>query len=51
MFSRLMWIRKLNKEIREVFGEPYVVGVIRASILRWAGHIIRKYEKNNQNNL
>lgn len=45
MFSRLIWIRKLNKEIREVFGEPDVVGVIRASRLRWAGHIIRKDAK------
>lgn len=42
MFSLLIWRRKHNKEIREVFGEPDVVGVIRASRLRWAGLIIKK---------
>lgn len=45
MFSLLIWRRKHNKEIREVFGEPDVVGVIRANRLRWAGHIIGKITK------
>lgn len=42
MFSLLISRRKHNKRFREVFGEPDAVGVIRASSLRWAGHIIRK---------
>lgn len=28
-----------------MFGEPDVFGAIRASRLKWAGHIIRKYVK------
>lgn len=31
-----------NREVREVFEEPDIVGEIRDERLRWAGHILRK---------
>lgn len=34
--------RKHRREIRELFGEPYIFGIIRASRLRWLGTYSRK---------
>lgn len=36
-----VWRRKHIRAVKELFGEPDIVGVIRGSRLRW-GHILRK---------
>jgi hypothetical protein len=40
--------RKLpNEELHDLFFSPYIIRVIRSSIIRWVGHVACSREKRN----
>lgn len=43
-FEKGEWRIKHNKEIRDLYKEPDIVGEIKSGRLRWIGHILRKDE-------
>lgn len=36
-----MWIRRTNEDLRALYGEPSITGIIKAQRLRWLGHVER----------
>jgi hypothetical protein len=40
--------RKLhNKELRDLYSSPSIIGMIKSERMRWAGHVARMKEKMN----
>ncbi|KAJ8954674.1 hypothetical protein NQ318_011365 [Aromia moschata] len=35
------WERRTNREIYDLFKEPNIIGIVRAQIMRWIGHVVR----------
>ncbi|KAI4457842.1 hypothetical protein MML48_7g00007798 [Holotrichia oblita] len=36
-----VWMRRTNEELSELYGEPSITNVVRASRMRWLGHVSR----------
>ncbi|KAL1448299.1 hypothetical protein WDU94_008926, partial [Cyamophila willieti] len=45
------WRIKHNKELRDLYKEPDIVGEMKSSRLRWTGHVLRKNEESNVKNI
>lgn len=39
-----IWFPRTNRELADLYGEPSIVGVIKAQRLRWLGHVSRLSE-------
>lgn len=37
-----LWFRRTNRELKELYDAPGIIGVIKAQRLRWLGHVLRK---------
>lgn len=35
------WKRRINKEVKELYGEPRITAVARSQRIRWLGHVGR----------
>jgi len=39
------WRKLHNEELNDLFSSPNIVQVIKSSIMRWAGHVLRMGER------
>jgi hypothetical protein len=40
------WIRKHNREIRDLYKDADIVSEVKSRRLRWAGHVLRRREES-----
>jgi hypothetical protein len=41
------WRKLHNKQLRDLYSSPSIIGIIKSKRIRWAGHIARMGEKRN----
>jgi hypothetical protein len=41
------WRKLYNEELHDLYSSPSIIGIMKASRMRWAGHVARMGEKRN----
>jgi hypothetical protein len=41
------WRKLHNKELHDLYSSPSIIGIIKARMMRWAGHVARMGKKTN----
>ena len=44
--GRLIWRRRMNHELAQLYGGPSIRKVAKAGRIRWAGHVVRMPDNN-----
>jgi hypothetical protein len=45
------WRKLHNEELHDLHSQPSIIRIMKARMMRWAGHVVRMREKRNADRL